>query len=74
MGLVERWNKSKPACRIDTSSIVFVKETEYMKNKGKLIFFAMTLALLFAAVISGCGGGGGSSTTTGSGTLSGSAK
>jgi hypothetical protein len=45
-----------------------------MKNKGKLILFAMTLALLFTAVISGCGGGGGSSTTTGSGTLSGSAK
>lgn len=45
-----------------------------MKNKGKLIVFTMTLALLLAAVISGCGGGGGSSTTTGSGTLSGSAK
>jgi hypothetical protein len=45
-----------------------------MKNRGKLIVFALALALLFAAVISGCSGGGGSSTNSGSGTLSGSAK
>ena len=44
-----------------------------MKNEGKLIFFALLMALFFGAAMTGCGGGG-SAAPSGSGTLSGSAK
>jgi len=58
----------------DSEVSVVLKGDRQMKSKGKLIFCAVLMALLFAAAMSGCGGGGGSAATSGSGTLSGSAK
>ena len=58
----------------DSEGVSSAKGDRQMKNKGKLIYCAVLMALLFAAAMSGCGGGGGTAATSGSGTLSGSAK